>query len=64
MAKNKDSKTVNRTGTFDMDKMQIIAESKDGFQTYDLKALLQEFDGEQLSFTLASDFNPSHLVKE
>ncbi|PYE51626.1 YonK family protein [Paenibacillus barcinonensis] len=64
MAKNKDSKTVNRTGTFDMDKMQIVAESKDGFQTYDLKALLQEFDGEQLSFTLASDFNPSHLVKE
>ncbi|MBD8839475.1 YonK family protein [Paenibacillus sp. CFBP 13594] len=64
MAKNKDSKAVNRTGTFDMDKMQIVAESKDGFQTYDLKALLQEFDGEQLSFTLASDFNPSHLVKE
>ncbi|WP_339304558.1 YonK family protein [Paenibacillus sp. FSL L8-0435] len=64
MAKNKDSKAVNRTGMFDMDKMQIVAESKDGFQTYDLKALLQEFDGEQLSFTLASDFNPSHLVKE
>jgi len=64
MAKNKDSKTVNRTGMFDMDKMQIVAESKDGFLTYDLKALLQEFDGEQLSFTLASDFSPSHLVKE
>ncbi|WP_336761574.1 YonK family protein [Paenibacillus sp. FSL P4-0176] len=64
MAKNKDSKTVNRTGTFDMDKMQIIAEDKNGIQTFDVKALLQEFDGEQISFTLASDFNPSHVVEE
>lgn len=63
MAKNKDSKTVNRTGTFDMDKMQITAEDKNGIYTYDVKALLQEFDGEQISFTLASDFNPSHVVE-
>lgn len=64
MAKNKDSKTVNRTGVFDMDKMQITAEDKSGIYVYDVKALLEEFDGEQISFTLSSDFNPSYVVTE
>lgn len=64
MAKNKDSKTVNRTGLFNKEKMQIVAEDKNGIQIFDLEALLEEFDGEQLSFTATSDFSPSHLVEE
>jgi YonK protein. len=65
MAKNKDSKSVNRTGLFNMDNMTIAYEDKNGnIQLFDIKSLLQEFDGEQLSMTLASDFNPSHVVEE
>ncbi|OMD71204.1 YonK family protein [Paenibacillus odorifer] len=64
MAKNKDSKTVNRTGLFDMDKMTITSEDKNGVYTFDVKSLLQDFDGSNISLTVASDFEPSHLVEE
>lgn len=63
MAKNKDSRTVNRTGLFDMDKMTITNGDKN-IQVFDVKSLLQEFDGGNLSLTLSSDFEPSHIVEE
>lgn len=62
MAKNKDSRSVNRTGLFDMDNMTIKAEDKNGEYLFNLKKLLQEFDGENVSITVASDFAPSHQV--
>ncbi|QSF43524.1 YonK family protein [Paenibacillus tianjinensis] len=64
MAKNKDSKTVNRTGLFEMDKMTVTAEDKNGIYIFDLKSLLQDFDGNNISITVASDFEPSHQVEE
>ncbi|MGV6935999.1 YonK family protein [Paenibacillus sp. CMM36] len=64
MAKNKDSKTVNRTGLFNMDDMTITHEDKNGVQVFDVKSLLQGFDGTALSLTLASDFKPSHVIEE
>ncbi|KAF6620453.1 YonK family protein [Paenibacillus sp. EKM102P] len=64
MAKNKDSKTVNRTGLFNMDDMTITHEDKNGVQVFGVKSLLQEFDGTTLSLTLASDFEPSHVIEE
>nr|WP_145401482.1 YonK family protein [Paenibacillus xylanexedens] len=64
MAKNKDSKTVNRTGLFNQSDMTITHKDKDSITIYDIGKLLEEFDGEQISFTLASDFNPSHVVEE
>ncbi|MCM3257006.1 YonK family protein [Paenibacillus lautus] len=64
MAKNKDSKTVNRTGLFDMDNMTITYEDKNGFQVFDLKLLLQDFDGSNVSVTVSSDFEPSHIVTD
>lgn len=64
MAKNKDSKTVNRTGLFNMDDMTITHEDKNGIQVFDVKSLLQEFDGGNISLTVASDFEPSHIVEE
>lgn len=64
MAKNKDSKTVNRTGLFDMDNMTITSEDKNGIQVFNVKSLLQDFNGGNISLTVASDFEPSHLVEE
>lgn len=64
MAKNKDTKNVNRTGLFSMDDMTITFEDKNNIQVFDIKALLQDFDGEQLSLTLASDFSPRHVVEQ
>lgn len=62
MAKNKDSKTVNRSGFFEMDSMTIRFEDKNGINTYDLKSLLQDFDGEEVSLTISSDFQPSYIL--
>jgi YonK protein. len=64
MAKNKDSKSVNRTGLFNMDEMTITYEDKSGFQVFDLKALLQDFDGNNISVTVASDFKPSYQIED
>lgn len=64
MAKNKDTKNVNRTGVLCMDDMTITYKDKDNITIFNLKALLQEFDGEQFSITLSSDFAPSHVMEE
>ncbi|WP_405169313.1 YonK family protein [Paenibacillus sp. FSL H3-0286] len=64
MAKNKDSKTVNRTGLFNLDTMTITSEDKNGTYTFNVKSLLQDFDGGNISLTVASDFEPSHLIEE
>ncbi|OZB98035.1 YonK family protein [Paenibacillus sp. XY044] len=64
MAKNKDTKTVNRTGSFEMETMTITHEDKNGIQVFDLKSLLKEFDGGNVSITIGSDFDPSHIVED
>lgn len=64
MAKNKDSKTVNRTGLFNMNDMTITHKDKDNITIFDVKSLLQEFDGGNISLTLGSDFDPSHVVED
>ncbi|WP_440118435.1 YonK family protein [Paenibacillus sp. QZ-Y1] len=64
MAKNKDTKNVNRTGVLSMKDMTITYKDKDNTTIFNLEALLQEFDGEQFSITMSSDFNPSHVLEE
>lgn len=64
MAKNKDSKTVNRTGVLSMDDMTVTYKEKDTYIVFDLKSLLQDFDGGHISINVASDFEPSHQVED
>lgn len=65
MAKNKDSKSVNRTGKFNFETMTIKFEDKNNsIQVFDLKSLLKEYDEEDISITIASDFAPSHLAEQ
>lgn len=64
MAKNRDSKTVNRTGFFNMEDMTITYKDKDSITIFNLAELLKEYDQGNISLTIASDFEPSHVVEE
>jgi hypothetical protein len=64
MAKNKDTRSFNRTGLFDFEKMTITAEDKNGVYVYDLKELLKSLDGEEVSIGGSADFAPDVVEDE
>lgn len=64
MAKNKDSKTVNRTGLFNIQDMTIAHKDKDTYLVFNLESLLKDFDGQNISITIGSDFEPSHIIED
>jgi hypothetical protein len=64
MAKNKDTRSFNRTGLFDYEKMTITAEDKKGVYVYDLKELLKNLDGEEVSIAGSADFTADVVLEK
>ena len=64
MAKNKDTRSFNRTGLFDFEKMTITSEDKHGVYVYDLKVLLKNLDGEEVSIGGSADFTADVVAEE
>lgn len=64
MAKNKDTRSFNRTGLFDFKKMTITAEDKKGVYIYNLKELLENLDGEEVSISGSADFTAEVIAEE
>lgn len=62
MAKNKDTRSFNRTGLFDFEKMTITAEDKNGIYIYDLNELLRGLDGENVAISGSADFTAEVVV--
>jgi hypothetical protein len=59
--KNSDSKSFNRTGLFDKEKMTLLYEDKDGKLLFDLGAKLTDLDGEFLSISVNADLEPDYV---
>ncbi|MEI2465007.1 YonK family protein [Niallia taxi] len=57
MAKNKDSKTSNRTGVLDFEEFTVthLDKKNGGEDTYDLREMFRQFDGRQVSITVTYD---------
>lgn len=63
MAKNKDGKSFNRTGRYNHNEGTITFEDNKGNVTvFNLVGKLAEYDGEEISVTVTTDMNPSHLA--
>lgn len=65
LAKNKDGKGFNRTGKYNHEEGTITSTDKNGVETvFNIVSKLSDFDGEDISLTVATDTDPSHVIGE